>query len=52
MRKTLDRPRRGKEPHKHEDWEWVEWKSGAFPSPLFAALSNIRAEGFDPFEEP
>ena len=37
---------------KHEDWEWIEWASESFPTPLFTALHNIRAEGFDPFAEP
>ena len=39
------------EPQKHDDWQWVDWKSESFPSPLFAALRDIRSQGFDPFRE-
>ena len=37
------------EPQKHDDWQWVEWESDGFPTPLFAALDNIRKAGFNPF---
>jgi hypothetical protein len=36
------------EPDKSDEWEWVEWARADFPAPLFTALGNVRAEGFDP----
>ncbi|KAJ1474881.1 NUDIX hydrolase domain-like protein [Baffinella frigidus] len=37
------------EPNKCEGWEWKEWESAEFPSPLFLALDQVRAAGHDPF---
>ncbi|KXJ25988.1 nucleotide triphosphate diphosphatase NUDT15 [Exaiptasia diaphana] len=38
------------EPDKCEGWEWHEWNSKMFPSPLFRPLQDARAQGYNPFE--
>jgi len=36
------------EPHKCEEWRWVEWED--IPSPVFLAMQNLRKTDFHPLK--
>eukprot|EP00941_MAST-03F_sp_MAST-3F-sp1_P005775 g5775.t1 len=47
---TDDEPK-NLEPDKCKGWGWYKWDSEDFPKPLFKALENFRAAGFNPFTD-
>ncbi|XP_001623724.2 nucleotide triphosphate diphosphatase NUDT15 [Nematostella vectensis] len=38
------------EPDKCEGWEWFNWDSSSFPSPLFKPLKVARQQNYNPLE--